>query len=423
MSSQKDIPSFFPFVSTKGAAILDGGMTTSLNPEAGKHFLWGMQLLFSKIGLDELYNVHYNFLAAGADAIETLSYKLSEELITQCNQKGLLDKLRDEIISSDPIDWIQTGIDPDTNLPTMVELYQRSIGTATKARDDYIRKTNPELQPIVVACLGPYDDACKLFCGQSDPITSSRKQSIMAIEKSNGVRKLDETEIKSMHNYYRRKLTGMCWSSNVKPDMVLFETIPSVKEALIAIEELSLINDNLQKIIPCNVAFIPHPVFGPYKINKGDGLADAVDEVIRFIHCEDWRTVRLPHITGNQTEKGDGEIKNLNVMLASIGCNCFNPNMTNVIAELVKETIDETYEELQSPTKLPRPEIIVYPNSGEYFDSREGERGWKFKDDDDMKVLDGADAKVFHEHGATVIGGCCRVTSEQIGLFATEFKN
>ena len=53
MSGNKDIPSFYPFVSTKGAAILDGGMTTSLDPEAGKHFLWGMQLLLAKLAKRE----------------------------------------------------------------------------------------------------------------------------------------------------------------------------------------------------------------------------------------------------------------------------------------------------------------------------------------------------------------------------------
>ena len=84
MSKHEGIPSFYPFVSSKGAAILDGGMTTSLPPEAGKHFLWGMQLLFSRKGLEQLYAVHYKFLESGADAIETLSYKLSEEIITIC---------------------------------------------------------------------------------------------------------------------------------------------------------------------------------------------------------------------------------------------------------------------------------------------------------------------------------------------------
>ena len=421
MSKYEGIPSFYPFVSKKGAAILDGGMTTSLPADAGKHFLWGMQLLFSKKGLEDLYNVHEQFLDAGADAIETLSYKLSEEVIMKCHEKGWMDKMREEIISEDATNWIQTGIDSETNLPTMGELYQRSISTATRARDDYVRKTNATEKPLVIACLGPHDDACLLFSGQTDPITSSRKQSIMAIEKSKGVRKLDDTQIQNMHDYYRRKLTGMCISSNVKPDMVLFETLPSAKEALIALEELSKINAKLPKIIPCNVSFIPHPVFGPDKINKGDHLADAIDEVIRFVHGENRRTARLSIISGDG-ENGKDDMST-NLVLAGIGCNCFNPNMTNVLAEIAKEGIDETYEELQSTNKMPKPEVIVYPNSGEVWDSRVDQRNWKFKDDDDMKVLVGEDAKEYNEHGATVIGGCCRVTSAQIKLFANEFKH
>ena len=418
MSVYEEVPSFAPFVTKKGAAILDGGMTTSLSKEAGQHFLWGMQLLFSKKGLEELYNVHKKFLEAGADAIETLSYKLSLEIITICYEKGWMDTLREEIISADPENWLRTGIDSETNLPTIDELYERSIGTATKARDDFIRNKNIDLKPLVIACLGPYDDACKLFSGQTDPITSSRKQSIMAIEKSKTVRKLDEINIQGMHAYYKNKLTGMCLNSKVQPDMILFETLPSVKEALIALEEMSLVNDKLKRIVPCNIAFIPHPVFGPDKINRGDHLADAVDEILRFIHGENCRTRTF--VSTEETNAGDG-MKLMNVILAAIGCNCFNPNMTNVIAEIIKESIEETYDELQSPSKMPRPEIIVYPNSGEFFDSRLGHRDWRFRDDDDMKVLDGKDAKEFNEHGATVIGGCCRVTSTQIEEFAKEF--
>ena len=422
MSSYDEVPSFAPFVSKKGAAIIDGGMTTSLPVEAGQHFLWGMQLLFSKKGLKELYKVHYNFLKAGADAIETLSYKLSVEIITICYEKGWMDKLREEIITADPDDWLRTGIDPETNLPKMDELYERSIGTATKARDDFVRNSKVDLKPLVIACLGPHDDACKLFSGQTDPITSSRKQSIMQIEKSRSVRKLEESHIQSMHAYYKNKLTSMCLNSKVKPDMVLFETLPSVKEALVALEELSLVNDKLKRIVPCCIAFIPHPVFGPDKINRGDHLADGVDEVLRFIHGENCRTRNFSNLSKKTTPDDDG-IKLMNVSLAAIGCNCFNPDMTNVIAEIVKETIDETYEELQCPSKMPRPEVIVYPNSGEYFDSRVGHRDWKTKDDDDMKFLVGEDAKEYNDHGATVIGGCCRVTSAQIQEFAKEFEH
>ena len=70
MSSSGDIPSFEPFTKKKGIAVLDGGMTTSLPPGSGTHFMWGKQLLFTKKGLEDVYKVHYDFLEAGADAIE-----------------------------------------------------------------------------------------------------------------------------------------------------------------------------------------------------------------------------------------------------------------------------------------------------------------------------------------------------------------
>ena len=113
----------------------------------------------------------------------------------------------------------------------------------------------------------------------------------------------------------------------------------------------------------------------------------------------------------------------MNVRLTAIGCNCFNPDMTNDIAEIVKDSIDEAYGELQCEVKMPRPEVMVYPNSGEVWDSRAEHRSWKFRDDDHMKVLVGADAREFYEHGATVIGGCCRVTNWQIAEFSKEFAH
>merc|ERR1719367_533845 len=388
---------FAPFVSRNGVAILDGGMTTSLPPEAGQHVLWGMQLLFSHRGLNTLYNVHYKFLEAGADAIETLSYKLSSEIIKQCSEKGHMDELRENIMNLDPKDWIRTGIDPETKLPTMDELYKRSIGTATKARDDYVRKSGTELEPLVIGCLGPYDDACRMYHGQSDPASSSRKDSTLAIEKSNNLRKLDDIEIKGMHSYYKQKLEGMCLNTNVKPDMILFETLPSVKEALIAIEELSLVNDKLGKIMPCNVTFIPHPVYGPDRINRGDHVADAVEEVIRFVYGKGRENLDNPTSLVPWQMKKEASSKRLNVLLTGIGCNCMNPNMTNTIAEIIKESIEDTYDDLKLEDNILRPEIIVYPNSGEVYDSRPEHRSWKHEGEDDMKVLDGSDAKEYHE--------------------------
>jgi len=422
MSQSSTSRTFTPFIEKNGVAILDGGMTTSLPPEAGQHVLWGIQLLFSHSGLDTLYNVHYKFLDAGADAIETLSYKLSAEIIKQCEDHGYIEELRENIMNSNHLDWIHTGVDAETKLPTMDELYNRSIGTAIRARNDFVRKNGVKLSPLVIGCLGPYDDACKMFYGQSDPKSSSRKDSTLAIEKSNNLRKLNDIEINGMHHYYRQKLTGMILNTNIKPDMVQFETLPSVKEALIALEELSWINDKLEMIIPCNVTFIPHPIYGPDRINRGDHVADAVEEVIRFINGNHSKPLENPTFKTPWQLKDDNSQKSLNVLLTGIGCNCMNPNMTNTIAEIIKDAIDETYDELQISDDILRPEIIVYPNSGEVYDARPEHRGWKFDSEEDMKVLDGNDAREYYEHGATVIGGCCRVKSDQIKLFATELK-
>ena len=145
-----------------------------------------------------------------------------------------------------------------------------------------------------------------------------------------------------MHAYYKNKLTSMCVNSKVKPDMVTFETLPSVKEALIALSEMSFVNGKLGNVVPCNVTFIPHPVFGPDKINRGDHLADAVDEVIRFIHGENWRASKLTQL--REDAETVNHTKQMNLRLTAIGCNCFNPNITNDIAEIVKESIDETYQ-------------------------------------------------------------------------------
>ena len=58
--------------------------------------------------------------------------------------------------------------------------------------------------------------------------------------------------------------------------------------------------------------------------------------------------------------------------------------------------------------------LICYPNSGELWDAREGARCWH--GDDDVH-LDGSHALDMKNWGATVIGGCCRVTHEQIAAF------
>ena len=68
---------------------------------------------------------------------------------------------------------------------------------------------------------------------------------------------------------------------------------------------------------------------------------------------------------------------------------------------------------------------LVYPNSGEVWDASEGQRRWKqgTNDSDVMPVLNGSHALSFRDAGAALIGGCCRVTADQIGLFSAALKS
>ena len=66
--------------------------------------------------------------------------------------------------------------------------------------------------------------------------------------------------------------------------------------------------------------------------------------------------------------------------------------------------------------------LIIYPNSGEIWDAREGKREWKKgasgeDGEEPMKYLTGHDACEWKALGATLVGGCCRVQPEQIKSF------
>jgi homocysteine S-methyltransferase len=61
-------------------------------------------------------------------------------------------------------------------------------------------------------------------------------------------------------------------------------------------------------------------------------------------------------------------------------------------------------------------EIVVYPNSGERWDSREGERRWVGERESSVPGL----ARSWQELGATIIGGCCRVLPDEIAAIRSQ---
>merc|ERR1719270_1480678 len=82
------------------------------------------------------------------------------------------------------------AIDAKTGHLPVEALFQRAVGTAVTARDEYVA-SNPEQfgegkrpRPLVFASVGPAKDATQVFVGATDPNTRSREEEEAACLKS-----------------------------------------------------------------------------------------------------------------------------------------------------------------------------------------------------------------------------------------------
>ena len=81
--------------------------------------------------------------------------------------------------------------------------------------------------------------------------------------------------------------------------------------------------------------------------------------------------------------------------VVAIGLNCTAPHLVNSLLEKAKAITEKP--------------LVVYPNSGEYYDSTT--RSWRFTSKVGMIETS---ARGWYERGARFIGGCCRTTPETI---------
>lgn len=110
--------------------------------------------------------------------------------------------------------------------------------------------------------------------------------------------------------------------------------------------------------------------------------------------CRDERHLR----SGAPVEEGVAAVDGQPGVLA-VGVNCTAP-----------EHLDALIARMRAATRLP---IVVYPNSGEGWDAVA--RRWTGSTHD---RVDAAAARRWRELGATLVGGCCRVTPDQIAALA-----
>ncbi|WP_273831654.1 homocysteine S-methyltransferase [Guptibacillus sedimenti] len=140
-------------------------------------------------------------------------------------------------------------------------------------------------------------------------------------------------------------------------DVLAFETIPSFQEAKVL---GSLLQD-----FPSTYAWLSFTLQNEEEMSDGTSL------------------------------KASSQYFKENDQIAAIGINCASPSLvTKAIHQLVSQT--------DKP-------IIVYPNSGEFYDAKT--KTWREGESCDG-IVDGSNE--WFQAGARLIGGCCRTSPEQI---------
>jgi homocysteine S-methyltransferase len=300
---------FERFFETQEFVVLDGGLATAL--EAAGHrlesSLWSARLLID--APDAIRAVHLAYLEAGADCITTASYQASFEGFAAA---GLDDREAEVVL-------------------------RRSVEIAREVRDAFWAEPANRagrLRPIVAASAGPY--GAYLADGSE-------------YDGRYGVGRA------TLREFHRRRLLVL---AGAQPDLVAFETIPSLAEAE-AIAEL--LGD-----LAATQAPWAQWVWVSFTCRDGERLWDGslVTDAVRAV-------LTAPR-------------------LAAVGVNCTAPRHVSALVAGVR-----------SLTDLP---VIAYPNSGEVYDV--AARRWT------GSAAGGewsVSARDWYDAGARVLGGCCRV--------------
>ena len=288
----------------QGIHVLDGGMASELE-YLGANIdgpLWSAHVLEDSPG--KITEVHRAYIAAGADIIETASYQVSR------------------------LGYAEVGLPPESADAALL----RSVAIARKAAAEF-----PARKILIAASLGPYGAMLhngaeyhgNYACSFADLVAFHRER-IAVFADAKG---------------------------QESPDVLAFETLPSLSEAE-AIGQALARHPNLRAWFTFTCPDRQH-------VAQGELLRDCASAVAWF----------------PQT--------------IAIGVNCTHPDL-----------IPALIAELRSASSEP---IVVYPNSGEDWDA--AARCWTGKADPEGY---GALAVQWFAAGAQIIGGCCRTRPAHI---------
>jgi homocysteine S-methyltransferase len=297
----------------RGIHVIDGGLATELE-YAGARIdgaLWSAHVLEDEP--EKLLAVHRAYIQAGAECIATCSYQVSR------------------------MGYAEVGLTAEQADAALL----RSVELARRVAAEF-----PERRVLVAASLGPYGAAlhnCGEYHGNYD---------------------CSHDDLVPFHR--QRIEVFACAKGMQAPDLVAFETFPSLEEARAVGEAL--------EPWPRLRAWFSFSCRDSGHVSHGERVAECATLVASF----------------PQT--------------VAIGVNCVPPKW-----------IPALIGELRSASDKP---IVVYPNSGEGWDAKR--RSWTgVTDPEDF----GARAAEWFKAGAQMVGGCCRTRPAHIAAVARVAAN
>ncbi len=288
----------------EGLRVLDGGMASELEHLGARIDgpLWSAHVL--EEAPEKVVAVHRAYIAAGADCIETASYQVS--------RRG----------------YAEIGLEPDRADAALLH----SVALAREAAAAF-----PGRRVVIAASLGPY--GAVLHNGA----------------EYHGNYELNHAQLVEFH---RERIDVLARADGTEaPDLLAFETLPSLEEARAIGEALAP--------WPDLAAWFSFTCKDTGHVAHGERLCECAAVVAEF----------------PQT--------------VAIGVNCTPPAL-----------IPSLIGELRGATRKP---VVVYPNSGEGWDAVR--RRWTGTSD---PAGYGAMAREWFAAGARMVGGCCRTRPEHI---------
>lgn len=278
--------------------LLDGSMSFPLEKKGYnlRDKLWTGKALINDPDL--IKNIHKGYIEAGADYISTATYQISFNRL--------------EEMEYHPVE--------------IKEIFQKSVDLVKEA----ILESNSKKEIKIVGSFGPYasfDPEASEYVGEYNVSDNA----IMNFHLNN-IRMIEETDL----------------------DIILYETIPCLREIEILSKILSHSSKEIWISITCNE-----------NIEFRDG--SSFEEACKII----------------------SNIKNVTTM----GINCFSPLLVNKAINKLK--------------KYSNKKTLVYPNSGEIYNPKD--KFWSGKNDyNDLMI------KNWLSLSPDIIGGCCRVGFDNI---------